>query len=257
MRSKEQKETPNAPHASRLTPHPASGGYPNLPEWPEHQRLSAERDVLGFYITGHPLARYEAEIRRYAQTDTLAVAEIPDGKEATLCGVVNGLRERVTKRKGEKMATFFLEDLMGTVEVLVFPDLYRQTSALLTGNAPLLVTGITDRTEQGVKLKAVKVALLSEARQRATTRLSITLQTAGTTGEDLVRLREILLRHRGPCPCSLCLVHPGRRSTHIAFGDAFRVACTDALLEELEAAFGAGVITLGASTPGEGGRNGR
>ncbi len=247
----------SAPHASRLTPHPASGGYPNLPEWPEHQRLSAERDVLGFYITGHPLARYEAEIRRYAQTDTLAVAEIPDGKEATLCGVVNGLRERVTKRKGEKMATFFLEDLMGTVEVLVFPDLYRQTSALLTGNAPLLVTGITDRTEQGVKLKAVKVALLSEARQRATTRLSITLQTAGTTGEDLVRLREILLRHRGPCPCSLCLVHPGRRSTHIAFGDAFRVACTDALLEELEAAFGAGVITLGASTPGEGGRNGR
>jgi DNA polymerase-3 subunit alpha len=265
-------ETLSAPHpassalggGSPLTSHPASGGYPDLPEWPEHQRLAAERELLGFYITGHPLARYEAEIRRYAQTDTLAVEEITDGKEATLCGVVNGLRERVTKRKGEKMATFLLEDLMGTVEVLVFPDLYRQTSAILTGDAPLLVTGITDRTEQGVKLKAVKIALLSEARQRATNRLSITLQTVGTTGEDLVRLREILLRHRGLCPCALRLVHSDRRSTLIALGEAFRVACTDALLDELETAFGSGVVTLGASlpvvqvgSPEEGGRNGR
>ena len=230
---------------------PSEPFLPDVPPWSEHELLAYEKEMLGFYISGHPLARFGNALRKYATASTLSLQDMPDGREVTLCGLVGAVRERTTKKRGEKMATVLVEDLQGTVEVLVFPDLYRTGAPLLNTDEPLVVTGVLDKSENGVKLKATRLELLSQVRQRTTSRVGITIHSTGTTAEDLEQLRDILLRHQGSCPVILRLRIPNRSEVHIEVGAAddqpLRVNPTDPMVHEVEALLGEGTVSLEVS----------
>ena len=100
------------------------GQLPALEEWAENILLGFEKEALGFYITGHPLARHGEAIRRFATCDTAGLAERADKEEVRVCGIVAGLKELTTK-KGDRMAFVTLEDLSGFVEMVVFPEVYQ------------------------------------------------------------------------------------------------------------------------------------
>jgi len=219
--------------------------YPPLPEWNEGELLAHEKETLGFYITGHPLARYEEEARRYAQNNSSELAELPDGREATVIGVIRSRKVTNTK-KGDKMAYLNLEDLQGTVEVIVFPELYKASERYLVDDLPLLVTGTVDRGEKGVKIKATKISSLVEARQRMTSRVDIRLTATGASTEDLVRLREVILRHKGACPLYLRIVEPRHEDTVLLIkaGSDHSVSPTEGLVNELESLLGRGAVTF-------------
>src|SRR3990170_4849155 len=107
---------------------------PTLPvveEWDEKERLKAELDVLGFYVTGHPVAKYLMEIKRYTNTDTELLSEIKERREVLIAGVVRSLNVKHTKNGSNIFGTLVLEDMKGSVEVVIFNDLLRKSLPIL------------------------------------------------------------------------------------------------------------------------------
>ena len=139
---------------------------PDIPEWPPEEMLAAEKETLGFYVSGHPLDRFAEELAQFSKKP---LAEfIAEGKavECQVAGIVTELRERRT-RKGDLMANFTLEDLSGSVETIVFPNAYQKFTAFLRSDLPILVTGRFEfEEERGCKIVAAELQPLAGILER-------------------------------------------------------------------------------------------
>ncbi|OGW29134.1 MAG: DNA polymerase III subunit alpha [Nitrospirae bacterium GWC2_57_13] len=218
---------------------------PEVPEWNEGQLLAFEKEALGFYITGHPLAAFQDDIKRYATVTTETLESVADGKEVTICGIIANMKQKITKKSAEKMAILNLEDLTGNVEVVVFPDLFKQSGHLLLTDTPIIVAGQLDKSEQGSKIKAIRVHLLADVKKKATTRMDIRLNATGMTKEDLQKVKDILVRHQGSIPVFLRLQNAARQESVISVGKDIRVNPSDKLISEIESLLGSGAVSLG------------
>ena len=216
---------------------------PPLEEWDESQMLRLEKESIGFYITSHPLVRYADELRSYSTANAETLDDVPEDRQVKLCGIIAQQKVTTTKR-GDKMAYLTLEDLQGTIEILVFPDLYKKTSAILTPDTPLFVTGFVDKGEKGAKVKALSIEPLANVREQSTRRVDICLSSTGLTSQDLHRLKEILLRHRGSCPVYLRLGMPNQSESTIAVNEEVRIKPTDLFITDVEREFGKGTVVL-------------
>jgi len=216
---------------------------PDTPEWNESHLLSFEKESMGFYISGHPLAAFQEDMKRYGTATTETLDLIPDGREVTICGIIAGLKQKVTK-KGDKMAILNLEDLTGTVETIVFPDLYASATHLLLTDTPLIVAGQLDKSEQGNKIKALRIHLLAEVKKKGATRMDIKLSATGLTQDDLLKVKDILIRYKGNIPVYLRLKNPTRKDSLVSVGRDIRVNPSDQLTNEIEAVLGVGAVTL-------------
>ncbi len=125
---------------------------PDLDEFPGPTLLAGEKEVLGLYLSGHPLAQHEAELRRRATVTSTKLAELPEGSPVVMGGMVAATR-RVTTRKGDQMLFLTLEDLTGTVEVVVFPRVFREARDLLERDRAILVTGRTNSVETSARFR--------------------------------------------------------------------------------------------------------
>lgn len=219
------------------------GVLPDMEEWSDKVKLGFEKEALGFYITGHPLGRYQEVIRRFANCSTADVAERADKEEVRLCGMVSGIKDFVTK-KGERMAFVTLEDLSGFVEVVVFPDIYREAAECLHSDQPLLVTGTVEVSEETRKLMPKEILPLAEVSRKETKRVHFRFQVPGLVDDQLHRLKEIIMRHRGSCPVLMHLVIPHRSETVLRLPESLKIAPTDEMMEDTERLFGYNVITF-------------
>jgi DNA polymerase-3 subunit alpha len=217
---------------------------PDVQEWKESQLLAFEKESIGFYLSGHPLAAFQADIARYATATTETLENVQDGKEVTICGIIADMKLKITKKSQEKMAILNLEDLSGTVEVVVFPDLYKTAQHMLLTDTPIIVAGQLDKSEQGNKIKAVRVHLLADVKRKGTTRVDIRLNATGLTQEDLLKVKDILLRHQGAIPVYLRLQNPSRKDSLISLGREIRITPDDGLISEIESVLGAGAVSL-------------
>jgi DNA polymerase-3 subunit alpha len=218
---------------------------PEIPAWPENQRLAAEKETLGFYLTGHPLSSHVHILQRVTSMDTLKVQEAADGKEILIGGVVNSLKETNTK-KGDRMAFVTLEDLNGVVEVIVFSDLYKNSSLLLKGEGPIFIKGRVDAGEESVKIIASEVLSFEQAVSKLTTRVHLRLRSEGLRREDLEAVREILQDCRGNCPAVLHLILPGQREAVIDLGDEWRLNWNDQLVSRVRDLLGYEAVSFQA-----------
>lgn len=114
---------------------------------PRNKRLQWERELMGAWITDHPLAGLEAQIEEARDTQTAEVQDLPDGQKVVLVGTVTGVSTKVTKR-GQTMAIVSLEDFSGAIEVVVFPQAYGRNSMLLTVERNLVISGRVQRKEE-------------------------------------------------------------------------------------------------------------
>ena len=124
--------------------------------------IAFEKETIGFYISRHPLSRYQEEIKKHTDKDTSTLSSLQNGAEVKICGLVSGLKEIVTK-KGDRMAFLNLEDMKGFVEVILFPEVFKAALPCLKGGDPILVRGILDLSEDHVKIKGSEVRSLSES----------------------------------------------------------------------------------------------
>lgn len=216
---------------------------PNLPEWDGSQLLTAEKETLGFYIKGHPLDAYRATLDRYATATTESLSSLPDKSTARLGAIVTAVKEISTK-SGDRMAFVTLEDLNGTVESVVFPDVYRASMLHLAKDSAVLVKGQVDIGEDGgAKLLVSEVRPLALPANGGAPLAEVTLPAANATPEGLRQLEAILKAHPGSSPLRLTLQLPEGGQVTIAPAASLTVTADETLRQALEAEFGAGCFT--------------
>jgi DNA polymerase-3 subunit alpha len=217
---------------------------PDLPEWDRPQLLAGEKETLGFYVTGHPLAEHRALIAKHATATTEDLPSLPDKSSVKLGGIVTAVKEISTKN-GERMAFVTLEDLAGSVETVVFPDLYRSSMLHLAKDSAVLVKGQVDIGEETVKLLLSEVQPLSLAANGGPSLVEVTLAGRAASLEGFQRLKEILEAHRGSAPLRLHIHLPEGGQVTIAPASSLTVMSDDRLRQALEAEFGAECLRLG------------
>jgi DNA polymerase-3 subunit alpha len=215
-----------------------------VPEWDEHERLTREKEALGFYLSSHPMCRYREDAKRYANTPLARLAGSPDGREVRVAGVLAGMKARLTRR-GERMAFLTLEDEAATVEVIAFPDTLKAAEALLKTDAPLLVTGTVDGGDAETKLKATRIDSLLEVRKRSVRTVTVRFTSTGLSRADLGRLKETLAAHPGPCGVRLAVHMPGQVDATVAAAPDLRVSADDAMVRDVERLLGRDAVAFG------------
>ncbi|HWP92071.1 MAG TPA: DNA polymerase III subunit alpha [Thermodesulfobacteriota bacterium] len=215
---------------------------PDLPEWDEKELLKNEMEVLGFYVTGHPMAKYLGEIRKYTNTDTEELSEVKDRREVSVAGVVRSLTVKHTKSGSGIFGNLVLEDMKGSVEVIVFNDLLRKSLPILEEKAePVIVKGTVESSEERVKIRAKDIFSLREVRNGSTVHISLKREDA--TRENLLKLKGVFETHPGE---SLIHLHVETSSGEavVEVGE-YKVNVHDRFLDDIERLFGSGVLRLG------------
>lgn len=217
---------------------------PDVPEWPENQLLAMEKALLGFYVSGHPLERFAGEIKQFATADAKTLPGLKGGATVRMGGIITKLRLTYTKRNNEKMAIAVLEDLAGTVELLVYPRTYEKVGALIVEEAALLVTGRVDLKEESPKLIVSDVVPIEEARQRYTSEMHVSVYLSDVEHGRLEDLKMLLLSSAGACPVFLDFTSGTGERVMMRASNGFRVAPTLDLVKRIEAILGEGSVRL-------------
>ena len=210
---------------------------PKIPEWPERERLGREKESLGFYITGHPLAPHHKTMGKYSTATTSNMEEVADGLMVRMGGMVTGSKVIRTKRE-ELMAFMQLEDLEGSIEVVVFPSVYTDCQHLLTDDRPIMVQGKVQKDEKGDKILADSIIAMEDAETQWTAEVHFNINVERTDKEMLARLRDLVRRYPGDCQGWLHLKMPDEVETVIAITEDWRFQPGDELRREVDALLG-------------------
>jgi len=220
--------------------HPGLSALPDIPAWTEAERLAKEKEVLGFFISGHPLERYREEVELFGSRTTATLSEWGE-QQVSVAAVVTGVKRQISKKTGKEYARLVLEDFHGTAEAIVFPDAWAKLNQTILPDSALLLTGgysDRDRGEDQAPFIVETARELSDLKASGAVALS--------------------LRWRSPSPfqpaalqavAALCSAHPGPTPLYIEWSDGngqavrlrsrrVRVAAEDDLVRALRELLG-------------------
>ncbi len=224
----------------QVTPEPE---VPAITPWTDREMLRAEHEVLGFYISGHPLDKYEKDLSRFTNSTTVDLRSRPDQSKVSVGGVIQSLRLR-NSRKGDRYASFVFEDKTGTVEVICWPETYRRTQVDFATDEPVCIKGTLEMGDERCQIIADEVILLVEEREHTVQEVHFALRADSVDEGGLRSLRTALEEHSGGCPAFLHLLLPDRTETIIELPHELRVAATDGMVDAVEMIFGTGTTTF-------------
>jgi DNA polymerase-3 subunit alpha len=205
---------------------PTVEDLPEVPSWSEEERLSGEYAVLGFYVSGHPLAKYSGRLKDLKAVDLGSLESRRNGEEITIAGIVVATRP-MRSRKGARWAIFTLQDLTGVQELLAFPEAFAKIEKVLMAGAPLLIKGRVDREEAGTRVVVLEARLLEDiAAPPALMRVRVDLAEMDESTID--RLQELFEEKPGSCPVTFELLL--RDGTHATLQAQQRVRADRALV---------------------------
>lgn len=215
-------------------------------EWDQQMLLTFEREMLGLYVSAHPLDRLERLLRANA-THTVTQAKDPelgDGTPVTLAGLVSAVNSPRITKAGKLWASATLEDLDASIEILLFPAAFEQVGGHLANDTVVAVKGRINRRgeEDAASIAVVDLKLLDTTVAATGNPLEITLRLDAVTPDRVTSLREVLNRHRGTTETRIKL----RRldgTERLLRVDSHPVDVTPALLADLKALVGAGSVT--------------
>ena len=222
------------------------GEYPDVPEWSEAERLSREKKALGFYLTGHPLLRWQAFVRRYA-THTLAeMAKASDGAMVTIGVQVSKITKKVSKRTSEPFWIALVEDLTGSLEVFITQEHYDAFRDFLKEDELVLLRGIVRSRDTNPSMRLESMLPFGDAPAKLTEDLSflIPLDDAGRAEDLLFRLKGLFQDHRGSCPVYLLFRGSGSDQVAVLVGQENYVAPDLELLEAADNLCGSGKVLV-------------
>ncbi|MEW5908824.1 MAG: DNA polymerase III subunit alpha [Thermodesulfobacteriota bacterium] len=210
---------------------------PQLDEWDESERLGFEKESLGFYMSGHPLSSYEVLLDKFTTARSIDLKERNDGEAVRVGGLISTLKT-VTTKKGGPMAFVMMEDLHGSMEVVLFPTPYAGAAEIVTQESPVIVEGRIQKDETAIKIIGEKVILLEKAEEMLTCAIHLHLEMDRTDEPLLMRVREVLKQYPGPCLVHLHLRNNGKTETVVEFPETLRSAASPELINEIKALVG-------------------
>ncbi len=206
-------------------------------EWDQKVKLAFEREMLGLYISDHPLLGVATSLRRASSSGVPELWEQPDGASVTIGGMVGAINRRFT-RNGEAMLFFQCEDLEGSVEVVAFPKVAADALGVIREGAIVVVSGRLDHRGDDIKVVAREI---KELEVRGADEVRLEVSAAALSPRAVGRLKEILGNHPGTSPVFLHMVGNGNHKV-LKLGDEHRVEPRSALYAELRELFGSGAI---------------
>lgn len=211
-------------------------------EWSDEERLKFEKEAIGFYITGHPLKKFERQLKIIGTKKLSELDDVPDGHDIQTGGILTGIKRVQTKSKAEIMAYCTIEDSDGSIEVIVFPELYRNSLSFLQKDTPLLIKGTLDKTEKGLKIVSREISRLDFHGNNRPHKIEIMVKYPVTESNNLHRLRSVILSHNdGEYPLYLRVFCKGAETL---IATDIRLSHDTATIRKIEEVAGKGAVIL-------------
>jgi DNA polymerase-3 subunit alpha len=219
---------------------------PNVPEWDEHQRLANEKEVLGFFITGHPMEKYRDKLEDFRALSAEAIGAMTSGTgrdEIHTAGIIANVRV-MKSRKGDLYAQAVLEDMTGTLEAIVFPEAYKRLHAILKQEIPMLVKASV-RVEEGSnpKIAISQLTPLEEAQPKLPRSIRIRVPLESATPETVDALHSICRERRGEAKV-LFDVERGGDFMVVMEADGYNVCPDRSFITRVEELCGRGAVRI-------------
>ncbi|HEV6954967.1 MAG TPA: DNA polymerase III subunit alpha [Promicromonospora sp.] len=216
---------------------------PDLPDWEKKQKLQFEREMLGLYVSDHPLSGLEHVLQRAADTSIaslLADEHRPENSVVTVAGLLTSVQRKMSKN-GNPWAAVTVEDLEGAVEVMFFGETYLAYSTMLAEDQVVVLRGKVRRRDESLSLQAMEVAL-PDITVGSDSPLAVTVPHTRAIEPTMVRLREVLATHPGSAEVHVAVAEPGKK-TIVRAADTLRVEKSPALFGDLKALLGQGCLS--------------
>jgi DNA polymerase-3 subunit alpha len=225
--------------------------------WTEIELLNYEKETLGLYLTGHPIDRWADDLREYGAKSIadLGLKKEPEAEEPvehagptveeiSIGGIVSGLRPLKT-RKGDRMSVFMLEDKDGSLEVVVFPEAFKQYGHLGANGNMVLVKGKFEKDHESARIVASEVLPIELVRERLAKKVAITMSTPPHNRETFLKLWDVIAAHKGDRPVAVTLLDTERHlRVKLDVAPQIKVRPSERLVAELERICGNGSVQL-------------
>jgi DNA polymerase-3 subunit alpha len=210
--------------------------------WSEHEKLSYEKELLGFYVSGHPLDAYVDLFAAKNYRSIASLGELDDRALFKIAGAIVEVEKKFTRREGKPFAVVWIEDLTNMLEVVVWNEVYLKVSEALAAGRVVEVKGTLDKREEALRATALEIRLLAPVKTHgskeestdASQEAAVLLQfSTSITGDELREVRKILVSSPGRRPVQLLFDRANGNSLRLAVGADFRVNLTPDLKEKL------------------------
>lgn len=226
--------------------------FPSTEEYPQDKLLGLEKELLGIYVSDHPLSSIVEVLKKYNPLPSPEVHEMEAGRDVYVAGIVTRIRHFETRKNGERMASLTLEDTQGSIEVTIFPSLYKDYARFLHKDAILVIKGKTqpkfrDEEAEGNEVRAESIIPLSPKGEPLlipkATSAHIRLTSEHMNPSTLHRLRELLLFHRGNVDVILHIPRDEGEDL-LTLGEELKIKVTNKFLDDINFLLGEGALWL-------------
>ncbi|MDU2065244.1 MAG: DNA polymerase III subunit alpha [Sporomusaceae bacterium] len=213
---------------------------PDMPELPLLERLAMEKEIIGFYITGHPLDSYREQFRSLTAIKDILSGDLADGRTVRIGGMIIGAK-RISTRNGELMCFLELEDLTDHIEIVVFPRVFDQYSSLLLLDKAVIIQGRISKNEESAKILASSIRDLSASIADNSKEVHIRIAVHQETPEIMAKLKALLEAEAGE---SVVYLHFAGNKKVIKTDRGFWVDLSTDIVSKLLNLLGSGSVTV-------------
>ena len=210
--------------------------------WSDHEKLSYEKELLGFYVSGHPLDAYATVIAAKNYRPISSLGELDDRAPFKIAGAIVQVEKKFTRKEGKPFAVVWVEDLTDMLEVVVWNEVYLKVSDSLAAGRVIEIRGTLDKREEVLRATAMEIRMLAPGRTNGANEESadarqepaVLLQfSPAATGDELRQVRQILVSSPGRRPVQLLFDRANGNSLRLDVGTDFRVNLTPDVEEKL------------------------
>ncbi|MEN8255768.1 MAG: DNA polymerase III subunit alpha, partial [Verrucomicrobiota bacterium] len=221
--------------------------FPDVKPWSESDMLAAEKELIGFYISGHPLARYEWELDKFALKRMKEIQTLAAGARTRVGGMITDTRKLFTKKDQKPMATFRIEGLEGSISAIIFPGPFEEYGHLVAEDATVMLGGTMMEEDSGdLKFQVMEIFPLDQAASLFCDRVGIHLPEMGVNAYLMESLKVAVTEFRGNTPLNLCIEFVDGPKVFINSDHEYKVRPCAELEHTIAHAIGEGLIYIAA-----------
>lgn len=210
-----------------------SNDLPAVPEWKDNTKLNFEKEVIGLYLSGHPLARFEKEISSFPSYTLAEICEKNCANDISIVGIISNVVVKRSQKNGKQYATGLFEDLNGSIEILIFAKVLDKFDTLINCGEPVMVTGRVEMEgDKPKKILANSLKSLKEVRRDAASAIHIKLDSLGVDDDVIVKIKEVIEKHKGNCPLFFHVKDHNETKT-IRAHSAFNIFPSEVFIEDI------------------------